>query len=127
MGKVKGVAKGSCTVYAYAQNGIAKKIKIKVDPNSTPQEVGDMMSRGLHMMHKFEDEMHHNPFGHKLMMIGKPMMMKGLHHACDMMEPKVMHHMCHHMDHHHGHQGEHHCKQLVNNIIKGIIYFFLIK
>ena len=29
-GVVKGVKKGKCVVYAYAQNGIAKKIKIVV-------------------------------------------------------------------------------------------------
>ena len=29
-GKVKGIRKGTCYVYAYVQNGISKKIKIKV-------------------------------------------------------------------------------------------------
>lgn len=104
-----------------------KKIKVKVDPNATPQEVGDMMSRGLHMMHRFEDEMKDNPFGSKLISIGKPMMMHGLHHACNMMEPEVIGHMCHHMDHHHHGHGGHHCKHMINNIIKGIILFLIWK
>ncbi len=30
-GKVKGVKKGTCYIYAYAQNGVSKKIKIKVN------------------------------------------------------------------------------------------------
>ena len=29
-GKIKGVKKGTCTVFAYAQNGVAKKIKVTV-------------------------------------------------------------------------------------------------
>lgn len=97
-----------------------KKLKIRVDPNSTPQEVGDMMSKGLHMMKDFEHEMHHHPFGHKLISIGKPMMFGGLHNALGMMEPEVMHHMCHH-------KGHHGCKQMINNIIKGIILFLIWK
>ena len=104
-----------------------KKVKIKVDPNATPQEIGDMMSRGLHMMHRFEDEMKDNPFGSKLISIGKPMMMGGLHHACNMMEPEVIGHMCHHMDHHHHGHGGYHCKHMINNIIKGIILFLIWK
>lgn len=101
-----------------------KKLKIKVDPNSTPQEVGDMMSKGLHMMKDFEHEMHHHPFGHKLISIGKPMMMGGLHSALNMMEPDVLHHMCHHSGHCGGHHG---CKRLINNIIKCIILFLIWK
>lgn len=99
-----------------------KKLKIKVDPDATPQEVGDVMSKGLHLMHRFEDEMNGNPFGSKLIKIGKPMMLHGLHNACDMMEPEVIHHMCHH--HPHGGNG---CKCMVNNIIKGIILFLIWK
>ena len=86
----------------------------------TPQEVGDEMSKGLHMMKHFEKEMNHHPFGHKLMAIGKPMMMDGLHNAMGMMEPEVMHHMCHH-------RGHYHCKSLINNIVKGIILFLIWK
>ena len=86
----------------------------------TPQEVGDEMSKGLHMMKHFEKEMNHHPFGHKLITIGKPMMLGGLHNAMGMMEPEVMHHMCHH-------RGHHHCKSLVNNIVKGIILFLIWK
>lgn len=101
---------------------VIKKMKIKIDPNSTPQEVGDMMSKGMHLVKDFEHAMHHNPFGCKLMSIGKPMMMGGLHNALDMMEPEVIHHMCHH--HKHGHHG---CKHMINNIIKGIILFLVWK
>ena len=97
-----------------------KKVKIKVDPNATPQEVGDEMSRGLHMIKHFEKEMNHHPFGHKLIVIGKPMAMNGLHNAMGMMDPEVMHHMCHH-------RGHHHCKHMVNNIVKCIILFLIWK
>ena len=86
----------------------------------TPQEVGDEMSKGLHMMKHFEKDMNHHPFGHKLIAIGKPLMLGGLHNALGMMEPAVMHHMCHH----HGH---HHCKRMVNNIVKCIILFLVWK
>ena len=29
-GKIKGIKKGTCYIYAYAQNGVAKKIKVTV-------------------------------------------------------------------------------------------------
>ena len=29
-GKIKGIKKGSCYIYAYAQNGISKRIKVTV-------------------------------------------------------------------------------------------------
>lgn len=29
-GKIKGVAKGTCTIYVYARNGYAKKVKVTV-------------------------------------------------------------------------------------------------
>ena len=29
-GKIKGVKKGTCYIYAYAQNGVAKKVKVTV-------------------------------------------------------------------------------------------------
>ena len=29
-GKIKAVGKGSCTIYVYARNGYAKKVKVKV-------------------------------------------------------------------------------------------------
>ena len=43
-----------------------KKIKIMASPNIPKEDVKDMLHNGLHMMHKFEDEMDDHPFGHKL-------------------------------------------------------------
>ena len=38
-GKIKGVAVGKCTVLVYAQNGVAKKIKVTVKKSANPLKV----------------------------------------------------------------------------------------
>ena len=111
-----------------------KKIKIMASPNIPKEDVKDMLHNGLHMMHKFEDEMDDHPFGHKLISIGKPMMMGGLHNIMDMMTPDLMPHLCHHLDHHpechHGcehHHGPKCCKEFIGNICKCLILFLIWK
>ena len=99
-----------------------KKIKVIASPDVPKEDVKDIVHNGLHMMHKFEDEMHDHPFGHKLISIGKPMMMGGLHDIMDLVGGNTLPHLMHHLDHHpefgghgHHHEGEPHphgcCKQ----------------
>lgn len=116
-----------------------KKIKVIASPNIPSGDVDDMLDNSLHMIHKFEDEMHGHPFGHKLISIGKPMMMGGLHHAMDMMDGDTLPHLMHHLDHHpeccdhhkgephpHGCCGDH-CKHFVGKICSCIVLFLIWK
>ena len=111
-----------------------KKIKVIASPNIPKEKVKDMLGDGLHLLHRFEDEMGNHPFGHKLISIGKPMMMGGLHNVMDMMGgdtiPHLIHHLDHHPEHHFGcqhHHGPECCKDFVNNICKCVILFFIWK
>ena len=117
-----------------------KKIKVIASPNMPKGEIEDALHNGLDMMHKFEDEMHDHPFGHKLISIGKPMMMGGLHNIMDMIGGDTLPHLIHHIDHHpeccdhhegephpHGCCGEHHCKEFIGKLCKCVILFLIWK
>ena len=111
-----------------------RKIKIMASPNMPKEKIKDMLGHSLHVVNKLEDEMNGHPFGHKLMAIGKPMMMGGLHNVMDMMTPDVIPHLCHHLDHHpehhhgcHHHHGPKCCIEFMNNICRCIILFFIWK
>ena len=112
-----------------------KKIKVIASPDIPKEDVKDMLHNGIHMMHKFEDEMHDHPFGGKLISIGKPMMMDGLHDVMDMVGGDTLPHLMHHLDHHPEccghHEGEPHphgcCKEFIGKLCKCIILFLIWK